>query len=79
MPCDTKVQLVQMDNDKYTIEARKKLGLSLTGGLTQDQAKKVRLEAGKLKASAAIRALNPTASIKGMTLGSKKLTIQVDI
>lgn len=79
MPCDTKVQLFQTDNDKYTIEARRKLGLPLTGGLTADNLKRVKLEAGKLKTIAAIRALNPAAMITGATIGSKKLTIQVNI
>lgn len=79
MPCDTRVQLVQVENDKFTIEARKKLGLSLTGGLTQEDAKRVRIEAGKLKTAAAIKAINPTAIVTGLTVGSKKLTIQVNI
>jgi len=78
MPCWTKV-LVTLPTDKYTIEARKKLGLSETGDVSEADAGRVRLEAGKLKTAATIRMLNPCAMIKGLTVGCKTLNIQINI
>ena len=78
MPCDTKV-MVTLDDNKWNQRAREKLGLSVTGKLSQEDADRVRLEAGKLKTAAAIRVLNPTAIVTGLTVGCKKLTIQVEI
>jgi hypothetical protein len=78
MPCDTKV-MVSLDDNKWNALARKKLGLPVSGKLYEEQAAQVRLEAGKLKTSAAIKAINPTAIVTGLNLGSKKLTIQVNI
>ena len=78
MPCYTKV-MVTLDDNKWNEMARKKLGLPLKGQVTENEAAQVRLEAGKLKTSAAIKAINPTAIVTGLNLGSKKLTIQVDI
>jgi len=70
---------VTLDNDKWNTMARQKLGLPIKGGLSQQEANQVRLEAGKLKTAAAIKAINPTAIITGLTVGIKKLTIQVNI
>ena len=78
MPCYTKV-LVDLKNDKWNALARKKLGLSIKGGLEESDAVRVRLEAGKLKTAATIKAINPTAIVTGLQLGVKKLTIQVEI
>lgn len=78
MACFTKV-MVTLDNDKYTIEARKKLGLPLKGEVDEETARAVKLEASKIKTVSVMRALNPGALIKGNLLGSKKLTIQIDI
>jgi hypothetical protein len=77
-PCYTKV-LVRIDEDKWTIRAREKLGLPLKGNVTEEQAQQIKLEAGKLKTVASIKAINPTAIVTGLTVGSKKLTIQVNI
>lgn len=78
MPCTTTV-MVTLENDKFTIEARKKLGLPLKGQVSEAEAGRVRIEAAKLKTASIMKSLNPSAMIKGMTVGSKKLTIQVDI
>jgi len=78
MPCYTKV-MVTLEDNKWNQKAREKLGLPVKGELTEEEARDVRLEAGKLKTVAAIKALNPTAIIKGTTVGIKKLTIQVDL
>ena len=78
MPCYTKV-MVTLDDNKWNELARKKLGLPLKGLVSENDAAAVRLEAAKLKTSAAIKAINPTAIVTGLNLGSKKLTIQVDI
>jgi hypothetical protein len=71
--------LINLENSKWNIEARRKLGLKLKGPLEEYDAQMVRLEAGKLKTAAAIRLLSPTAVVKGLTVGSKKLTLQVNI
>lgn len=78
MPCYTKV-MVTLDDNKWNTLARKKLGLRIKGQLTETEANTVKLEAGKLKTSAAIKAINPTAIVTGLTLGSKKLTIRLEI
>lgn len=78
MPCDTKV-MVNLEDNKWNALARKKLGLPEKGGLTEEDAKRVRLEAGKLKTVSAIKAINPTAMITGTAIGIKKLTISIDI
>ena len=78
MPCYTKV-MVSLSNDKWTVEARKKLGLPLTGQVSQEDAIRIKVEAGKLKTAATIRALNPSAMITGMQAGSCKINIQVNI
>ena len=77
-PCDTKV-MVTLDDTKWNQKAREKLGLPIKGQLSQEDARAVQLEAGKLKTVAAIKAINPMALITGMTIGSKKISIQVDI
>jgi hypothetical protein len=76
MPCDTKV-MVNVEKTKWTELARKKLGLPLTGGLDQKQAARVRIEAGKLKAVAVIKAVKPTALIQGLAAGENKIRIQI--
>lgn len=78
MPCDTKV-LVTLENTPYNQKARKKLGLSLTGQLSQADADDVRIEAGKLKTIDAIMAIDPLAAITGTTVGSDTLTIQLEL
>jgi hypothetical protein len=78
MPCDTKV-MVNLEDNKWNTLARQKLGLPVKGALSQEDARDVRLEAGKLKTVAAIKAINPTAIVKGTAIGVKKLTIQVNI
>lgn len=78
MPCDTKV-MVTLDNSKWNQMARKKLGIKETGQVTEEEARQIRVEAGKLKCVAAIKAINPTAFITGLQAGSKKISIQVDI
>lgn len=78
MPCDTKV-MVNLEDNKWNTKAREKLGLSVKGALSQEDARDVRLEAGKLKTAAAIKAINPTAIITGLAVGVKKLNIQVNI
>jgi hypothetical protein len=72
MPCFTKIQLVTLANDRFTIAARKKLGLSLKGDVTEEQAIQVKMEA-------AIKLMNPGAQIKGLSAGSNKLEIDLDI
>lgn len=79
MPCYTQVQLVNLDDDKWNRKAREKLGLPLEGAVQPEDAKRIRVEAGKFKTAEAMKKLKPGAIIKGMTAGSKKLTIQVDI
>lgn len=79
MPCWTKVQLITLDTDKYTIAARLKLGLPEKGQVSQEDAVRVKLEAGKLKTAATVKALNPGAMIQGLQVGIKKLTIQINI
>jgi hypothetical protein len=71
--------MVTLDDNKWNAKAREKLSLAAQGQLTEEDARAVKLEAGKLKTSAAIKAINPTAIVTGLNLGSKKLTIQVDI
>ena len=78
MPCDTKV-LVTLDNTPYNRRARKRLGLPLTGELSQSEANAVRVEAGKLKTIDAIMAIDPLAAITGTTVGSDTLTIQLEL
>ena len=78
MPCYTKV-MVTLEDTKWNQLARKKLGIKATGQVTEEQARDIRIEAGKLKCVAAIKAINPTAFITGLQVGSKKLSIQVDI
>jgi hypothetical protein len=77
MPCYTKV-LVELNNDKWTLRAKEKLGITGTR-VSEEDAARIRVEAGKLKTIASIRLLSPTAIITGTTIGSKKLTIQVNI
>jgi hypothetical protein len=79
MPCFTKIQLVTLANDRFTIAARKKLGLSLKGDVTEEQAIQVKMEAAKLKTAEAIKLMNPGAQIKGLSAGSNKLEIDLDI
>jgi hypothetical protein len=79
MPCFTKIQLVTLNNDRFTLAARKKLGLSLKGDVTEEQATEVRIEAAKLKTAEAIKLMNPGAQIKGMQAGNNKLEIDLDI
>ena len=81
MPCWYKVEikLENLEDDRWNREARKKLGLNLTGGLTSQQAGRVRIEAGKLKAASVMKALDPSSLITGMGVGSNELRIQIDI
>lgn len=76
MPCNTVVQ-VQVEKTKWTEQARKKMGLSLTAAVSPQLAAAIRVEAGKLKTIAAVKVINPNALITGTTLGSKKLTIRI--
>ena len=78
MPCYTKV-MVTLPTDKYTLEARRKLGIREKGDVTEEEAVQIRIEAGKLKTATQIRALNPGAMIQGLQIGVKKLTIQINI
>ena len=79
MPCYTKIQLVTLSNDRFTIAARKKLGLSLKGDVTEEDAIRVKMEAAKLKTAESIKLMNPGAQIKGMQAGNNKLEIDLDI
>lgn len=79
MPCDTKVQLVNLENTEWNLKARKKLGLPLKGGLSQSDADAVRIEAGKLMTINAIQQIDPLAAITGTTLGNDTLTIQIEL
>jgi hypothetical protein len=78
MPCDTKV-MVNLEDNKWNAKAREKLGLSLKGGLSVQDAADVRVEAGKLKTAAVVKAMDPTAIITGLTVGSKKIIIQMNV
>jgi hypothetical protein len=76
MPCYTKV-LVNLKNTKWNRMAREKLGLPLEGGLTEVQAKDVRVEAGRLKTTAEVKMMNPAAMVQ--SIGKRKLTININI
>ena len=78
MPCDTKV-MVSLEDNKWNAKAREKLGLSVSGKLSVEDAASVRIEAGKLKTAAVVKAMDPTAIITGLTLGSKKIVIQMNV
>jgi hypothetical protein len=78
MPCYTVVK-VEVENTEWTKKARKKLGLPATGKLYPEEARAVTLEAGKLKAEASILEQDPFAIIEGMEVGSKELTIDLEI
>jgi hypothetical protein len=78
MPCYTKV-LVTLEDTRWNREARKKLGFKLEGQLTEEEATKVRIEAGKLKVSSIVKMQSPTAMISGLQVGLKQLRIQVDL
>lgn len=78
MPCYTKV-MVETENTEWTKLARKKLNLPATGKLYPEEAQAVTLEAGKLKTEASILEQDPFAIIEGMDVGSKELTIELEI
>ena len=65
--------------DVWTQKAREKLGLPLKGKVTEVDAQRVRLEAGKLKTASAIKAIAPSAMVQGMAVGVKKLVINLEI
>lgn len=75
MPCYTSVQ-VNLDDNEINREARKKLGLSETGGLSPEDAGRVRIEAGVIKTLRLVRRLNPTAVVRRV---GNELNVSVNI
>jgi len=78
MPCNTVVK-VEVENTEWTKKAREKLGLPLKGKLYPEEAERVTIEAGKLKAEAAVLEQDPFAVIEGMEVGSTELNISINI
>lgn len=64
MSCYTSIELENLDDNELNRLARKHLKYPLEGGLTQAQARKVKQEAGLIKAERQIRKMQPTAMIK---------------
>ena len=79
MPCWTK-NLVEL-GEEWVQKAMEKLGIKNKDirSLSETDAERVKLEAGKLKMAAKVRKLNPLAFIQGMEVGSKKLTIRMEL
>ena len=75
MPCYTSVGVTIEDNE-INRQAREKLGLPVTGYLSESDAARVRKEAGIIKTTALARRLNPTAVVRRQ---GDKLTISVNI
>jgi hypothetical protein len=75
MPCYT-VVTVTLDDNEINREARRELGLKETGPLTEEEAGRVRIEAGIIKTRREIRRLQPMALI---TRNGNELTVTVDI
>ena len=63
MSCYT-MSMVELNDDTYTKKAREKLGLPLEGKLSRTSARRVRQEAGFLKATDEVRRLQPNAVIR---------------
>ncbi|KKW13248.1 MAG: hypothetical protein UY48_C0003G0070 [Candidatus Gottesmanbacteria bacterium GW2011_GWB1_49_7] len=72
MACYTRI--VILENTRTNQEARRLLGLPLEGSLSVDDARRVRIEAGVLKARTALLTLAPGAFI---VRDGNKLTVQV--
>lgn len=79
MPCWTRV-LMDIGNE-WTDKAMEKLGIKgrNISQLTESQAEAVKLEAKKLKMAATTKKLKIGAMISGMEVGSKKLTIRMEL
>lgn len=63
MACYTEVE-VNLDDNEINRESRKKLGLRETGSLSENDARRVRIEAGIIKAGRLTRRMAPTAVIR---------------
>jgi len=64
MACYTSIELENLDDNELNRLARKHLKYNLDGELTQAQVRKVKQEAGLIKAERQIRKMQPTAMIK---------------
>ena len=73
MACYTMIE-VNLEDSALNRKARKNLGLTLTGSLTEVQAKRVMREAATLKGMEAARRLDPRAIVRRK---GNKLTITV--
>lgn len=76
MPCYTVLSLENLEDTAVNREARRRLGLPETGSLAASLADRVRVEAGLLRATSAIRRLNPTAVIRRQ---GDKLQVSVNL
>ena len=79
MPCYTVVKMEVVPNDRFTIAAKKKLGIALDQEVTADVAQQIKLEAGKLKTIELVKRMNPGAQIRGTATGSQELQIDLEI
>ena len=73
MACYTSVE-VDLADDRWNREARKRLGLAVEGPLSVYNARRVKVEAGVIKSMDSIRKLDPRAVIRRK---GNKLTITV--
>ncbi len=74
MPCYTRVEIIE--DTTVNRRARKKLGLPAEGGLSAYDARRVKVEAGVLKAQVAVQRISPGAVVRRT---GNKLTISVGI
>lgn len=74
MPCFTRVEI--LDDDAINRKARQKLNLPLEGPLSARDTRRVKVEAGVLRATHSVQMLSPGAIVRRK---ANKLTITVNI
>ncbi len=76
MACWTTVTMEEIEDTEINRQAREALDLPLEGSLTSYDARRVRTEAGVIKARREIRRLQPTAVIRRV---GNKLNVSVSV
>lgn len=75
MPCFTRIKVTLRDDD-ITRKARAKLGLPVTGQVSQADARRVRVEVGIMRSQATLRQISPTAVVRR---AGDELTVTVSV
>lgn len=73
--CFTSV-LIELEDSEYNRKARERLGLPAKGGLSQEDANRVKKESGIIKTQMILRRLNPTAIVRR---NGDQLTVQASV